>query len=276
MFGPTGGRGTDTGGWQWPDIVGNLHVDQSWGSAQVIGAIHQVRGAYYSGVSAGSAGSGSPGDEIGYALGAGIKLNLPSLGKGDFFITQFTWSKGVIGYPFIGGAGVAGGNPIGRYNIQDGSGAVGDPISIAYGPLVDATYGATGGLNLTEAWSVTAGLQHNWMPGWKTSIYGGYAEFNYNAASDLLLAVAPGTIAPAGAPVGPVGGSADWSFWQIGSRTVWSPVKNLDISVEAMYNHVDTAYAGLATGPGGAFGFDRYEDKGFWSGIFRVQRKVYP
>jgi hypothetical protein len=279
VFGAANGwGGTSAGGWQWPDVVGNLHVDQSWGSAQVMGAIHQVRGAYYAGTGAGAAGSGSPGEEVGWAVGGGIKLNLPMLGKGDFFITQVGYTEGAIGYVFQGAAGIAGGNPIGRYNIQNGSGAAGDPITLAYGPTVDATYSAVPGtgLNLTHAWSVTAGLQHNWMPGWKTSIYGGYAEFNYNAASDLLLAIAPGGIAPAGAPFPPLAGSADWSFYQIGSRTVWSPVKNLDLSVEAMYNHVDTAYAGLATGPGGAFGIDRYEDKGWWSGIFRVQRNFYP
>ena len=246
------------GGWQWPDIVGNLHVDQSWGSAQVMGAIHQVRGAYYSGVSAGSAGSGSPGDEVGYALGAGIKLNLPGLGKGDFFITQFTWAKGALAYV---------GSGLGTYNIQDGSGVAGNPVTVAYGPIFDATYGAPGtGLDLTEGWSVTGGLQHNWMPGWKTSIYGAYGEFNYSAVSDARLMLAPATLAPAAAPVAPTVGSADWSLWQVGSRTVWSPVKNLDISVEAMYNHVDTAYDPSVN----------YEDKGWWSGIFRVQRNFYP
>ncbi len=30
------------GGYQVPDIVANLRVDQTWGSAQVMGAIHQV------------------------------------------------------------------------------------------------------------------------------------------------------------------------------------------------------------------------------------------
>jgi Porin subfamily len=117
---------------------------------------------------------------------------------------------------------------------------------------------------------VTAGLEHHWMPGWKTSLYGGYAAFNYNAASDLLLMSAPGATGGAAAPGAPTTGTADWSMWEIGSRTTWSPVKNLDISVEAMYNHVDTAYAGPSTNTA------TYEDKGWWSGIFRVQRNFYP
>jgi Porin subfamily len=267
-----GGPGAATNmyaGFGWPDVVGNLHIDQSWGSAQVMGAIHQVNALYYSSA---AAGTGGPGDEVGYALGAGLKLNLPALGKGDFFITQFNWSKGAIGYAFMGGAGIGGGNPIGLYNIQNGTGAAGDPVTLAYGPLFDATYsGAVGSsLNLTEAWSFTAGLQHNWMPGWKTSLYGGYAAFNYGATSDAILRFGPGATGGAAAPGAPLAGSADWSMWEIGSRTVWSPVKNLDISVEVMYNSVSTAYAGASTNTA------VYEDKDWWSGIFRVQRNFYP
>ena len=35
------------GGFQAPDIVGNLRVDQAWGSAQIMGALHQVNMTYY-------------------------------------------------------------------------------------------------------------------------------------------------------------------------------------------------------------------------------------
>ena len=35
------------GGWQAPDIVGNLRVDQAWGSAQIMGAAHEVNAVYY-------------------------------------------------------------------------------------------------------------------------------------------------------------------------------------------------------------------------------------
>jgi len=186
------------GGYQWPDIVGNLHVDQSWGSAQVMGAIHQVHYNYWV---PGTTTSGSPGDDIGYALGAGIKLNLPGLGKGDFLITQFAYAKGAMKYV---GSGLAG------YDIRTGTALV----NHAWGPMYDAVYAQTPGspVYLTEGWSVTAGLQHNWMPGWKTSIYGAYGEFNYDAGASMLLA----TVAPVGGTVG----SADWSMYQIGSRTV--------------------------------------------------------
>ena len=35
------------GGWNMPDIVGNIRIDQAWGSAQVMGALHEVNATYY-------------------------------------------------------------------------------------------------------------------------------------------------------------------------------------------------------------------------------------
>ena len=72
------------------------------------------------------------------------------------------------------------------------------------------------------------------MPGWKSSLYGSYGKLEYSSAASA-------TILPGGATAG---SSANWSFWQVGSRTVWTPVQNLDLSVEVMYNSLDTAFAG--------------------------------
>ena len=49
---PMAGAGTTGfkryGGFQAPDVVANLRVDQAWGSAQIMGALHQVNPLYYS------------------------------------------------------------------------------------------------------------------------------------------------------------------------------------------------------------------------------------
>ena len=34
--------GAGYGGFDAPDVVANLRVDQAWGSAQIMGAVHQV------------------------------------------------------------------------------------------------------------------------------------------------------------------------------------------------------------------------------------------
>ena len=105
------------GGLQVPDIVGNIRYDQTRGSAQVMGAAHEVNAAYYgcSNVVSGNSGAlvncnfdiigapgtglegtvntlpgsngnglsttGHPGDEWGYALGAGLRLNFPMVAR---------------------------------------------------------------------------------------------------------------------------------------------------------------------------------------------------
>jgi hypothetical protein len=75
-------------------------------------------------------------------------------------------------------------------------------------------------------------------------------------------------------------GDPDFAYWQVGSRTVWSPVKNLDLSVDVMYNKVESGYDGavLALTPGGAKPATAYTvaDQDWWQGIFRVQRNFYP
>ena len=49
-FSATSSAGTNSyGGFNAPDIVGNLRVDQAWGSAQLMGALHEVNSLYYGG-----------------------------------------------------------------------------------------------------------------------------------------------------------------------------------------------------------------------------------
>ncbi len=46
-FGLNGTVTTDTAGFNMPDVVGNLRIDQSWGFVGVSGALHRVAGNYY-------------------------------------------------------------------------------------------------------------------------------------------------------------------------------------------------------------------------------------
>jgi len=223
-----GGAISGYAGRNWMDMVGNVRVDQAWGSAQIMGALHQLRTF-----------NGLADDGWGYALGAGVMFNLPMLSKGDNFSVQGTYSEGAVSYA---GSGVGGG-----FNItQDGL--------VGRGLSYDAvTVGAAGSaLELTEAWSVVAGFQHVWNPKWKSSLYGTYGEVNFNAAASLIL--------------GGAGADASWSMYQLGSRTIWTVVPNLDLSVDVMYNHLDTSFPTIA-----GFG-----DQSWWQGMFRAQRNFYP
>jgi hypothetical protein len=79
-----------------------------------------------------------------------------------------------------------------------------------------------------------------------------------------------------------------FQVWNVGSRTVWNPVKNLDIGVEVMYTKIHqnmeapdpVAGRGVLFNFGGggnrAAGFYVPSDEGVFSGLLRVQRNFWP
>jgi hypothetical protein len=237
----TGIAGTVSGtyaGASFPDIVANLRIDQAWGSAQIMGAVHYVEAVL--GAGAGSTSTA----ELGWAVGAGLHLNLPFLGARDTFTTQVTFAEGAMHY--VGSGLGAGGTAV---TLSEGGGGAVGTSAVAHGPVFDAVWTGPGGLDLTNGWSVGAGIQHYWTPTLRTSLYGFYGEINYGGGATLA------------------GARDDWSMWQIGSRTVWNPVTNLDLSVDILYNSVE----GI-TGGGGV------DDNtvGSLQAMVRAQRNFYP
>ena len=230
-------------GREWPDLVANLRVDQAWGSAQIMGALHNVH-SYDPKV------ANSEQHKLGFAVGGGLKFNLPMLGHGDSVIGEVEYAKGALEYVLSNPGGALGGGAF--FNLQTGY----PTTNAAVGDIYDAVgTTASGALDLTEGWGINGGYEHHWDSMWKTSLYGGYSAISYSAAASAV-------IRPAGTT-----GNSDFSVWQIGSRTVWTPVHNLDFSVDLVYSQVDTAYSGQTSTAGVTYG-----NKGFLAGIFRVQR----
>ena len=107
-FTPLGGISYNNEGWKVPDVVGSLRLDQSWGYAQLSGALRDVAGGYYSGVSSagngvGCAGTpctnfGHPSDKLGWAISGGFTINDVFGLKGDQFGMQAVYTVGAAGY----------------------------------------------------------------------------------------------------------------------------------------------------------------------------------
>ena len=226
------------GNQQVPDIIGNLRIDQTWGSAQVMGAYHELT-ANSNGGATGLEATGT-----GWAFGGGLKLNAPMIGHGDYVQAQVSVSEGATMYSASGANG--------GFNLTDNNG-----LTFLQGPSTDAVVTPGNNLDKTKAWSVTGGFEHFWSPQWKSSLYGAYGKMTYSDAASAVLRPATALL----------GSSASWNYTQVGSRTVWTPVANLDLSLEVMYNHLDTAFAS---------GTSAFENKDWMSGIFRVQRNFYP
>jgi hypothetical protein len=193
-----------------PALVGNIRVDQSWGSAQIMGAVQELRTLE----SAGSINS------WGYSVGGGFTWNNPSA-PGSQFGIQATWAKGATGY-------VA--HSYTAHAILDGAagGAAGSAGFLADGVVIGTT------LHKTSAWSVNAGYQHRFNPNWAWTLHGAYTDIDYATGVDALCAVS---------------GCFDFSFWSLGSRLLWTPVAGLNFGLDVMYHNFGSqAVAGAAPG----------------------------
>ena len=72
--------------------------------------------------------------------------------------------------------------------------------------------------------------------------------------------------------------SPDFSFYQVGPRTQWNPVSQLEIGLETMYTRLNTAFKGAANvaATGSRPAVTSIDDQGVWSAFVRWQRNFYP
>ena len=209
-----------------PDFVGNLRVDQGWGSAQLSVAAHQLSVGNFSG-GAPNGGLAQRADaKWGYAVQGGVKFNLPFLAPGDALWLQAAYAKGAMSYTGLD-------NPTGR----DSANAAGvDGGSRFTANKVDGYVDpATGNIKLTESWSVTGAFLHYWAPQWRSGFVASYAQLLFPSGARLNgpmgnLNTGTGVYSAALRDYGQFVGSAN---------LVWSPVKDLDIGVEVLYERID-------------------------------------
>ena len=303
-FGGNNGNGA-YGGFQVPDVVGNLRVDQAWGSAQIMGAYHDVNPLYYGslatsvcGVQAGtganqaSACTGGPDDhKAGWVIGAGFKINTPWLlnwfgsGQGDYIQTQFNYTQGALRYLM----------QTTNSNWGFDKGAFG-----TFAPVADGVYNgfnnptpaqvaaglAATSVELTTAWNVNAAYEHFWSPAWRTSVYGGYAAVTYGGTAINVLCTGT-TLAPLA--TANIGCDPNWKTYWVGTRTQWNVTKDFYMGVDVLYQRLQTGNIGAgpvtffpaatifpARGLGVGGGTNIAEDMNNWSFRFRVHRDFYP
>jgi hypothetical protein len=295
-----------------PDIVSSLRVDQAWGSAQISGALHQVRGNFYgndvqSTITAGSlAFTGvRPSDVWGWAVAGGIVLNLP-WNPGDKF-----WVEGAVGQGTPCYVGFCQDGVNGQYMRFDGHNVAAgwglDGVfanAVANGAPSPAAGGVANftGIQLPTVWDIAAAVEHYWTPALRTSLFGSVTSWDPGSTGNAIMCNSPNTVVRGiagqtgvvGVPTtpnygsNPISGGAiagcNFAFevWGVGSRTVWNPVKNLDIGVEVMWatihQNMDPSKVAFNFGGGGnrAAGFYAPADESILSGMFRVQRNFWP
>src|SRR4029077_12642693 len=225
-------------GFRVPDMVVNLRVDQAWGFAGISAVLHNASGAYYGFPN--NVNNGHPEDKYGWALAAGAKFNLQG---GDMIGFNVCYAEGDSG----------------RCNNENAWQIYNNSNNVGFAWNSDGVFGTGTQIELTKVWSALAAYEHIWNPKWRTAVGGGYVNVDYNGtATNIINARLPGAgpancgVVAAGATLTAftpgVGNSCnpDYSFWEAYTRTQWNPVPQLDIGLQVMYTHNNTAYKGPA------------------------------
>jgi hypothetical protein len=229
-----------------PDIVANIRIDQSWGSAQLSGVAHQVH------VFAGAAGdipaaeSGDTQNTWGWGINGGVKLLVPSFGPGDNVQAQATYTKNAIWYSGIpdamnGENGAVNGNGL-PMSVGDtyfvGENAAGNPIFAT-----------------PTAWSATLLAEHHFSPQFSIDPEISYANLHWSGSEGQL--------------------STNSESWVGGAVFHWDPVPLLDFEVDLLYQstHESTPgnFANGGTINGIAASFPGNAANGF-AGRFEITR----
>ena len=272
---------------QIPDVVGNLRIDEGWGSGQVAAALHQVRaGPYGNDVSAlATLGPGeftgqAPANKWGFAVMGGVLLRVPT-GEGDRFWANVVYSQGAVAYTGLSELGSFGtftrfnGGSVGAAWALDGV------FANVVGPGAAGINGSA--LQLTAAWSVGAAFEHRWNPTIRSSVFGVLSNVSYPGEAKTIFCsspVGPVRTAAGATPnfaTGPVAGcNPDFMVWGIGARTVWNPIKNVDLGAELMFSRLDQNmgpgvllnFVGAGGTPAGNFA---PQNQSIFSGLLRAQ-----
>lgn len=122
------------GGTRIPDFVGRFRVDQGWGSAQVMGALHQVLFA-----------DTTASNKLGWAIGGGANVKVPLMGHLHHFALQIAYADGANAYP-----------------LDSWDGRITDAINVG------------GSTRTTKSWNIGGGWRHHFTEMVEGNLQGNY------------------------------------------------------------------------------------------------------
>jgi len=267
------------GGQKWPDIVGALHVKQGWGEAQVSGVIHNVN-TVANGFDGDVVGDvcGIPGaavvcngqqTKVGWAVDAGVKVNLQTwggglFGAGDDFLITGAYSRSAVWYS---------GLEDGMWSENGQTNGNGQPMWLAdafFNPITNQWSSPT-------AWSVSGLLEHHFTPQFYVDLEGSIGGLNWSnmGGGCYILGFGCGIAQAASGPLSPHAFS-----WIIGADLGWNPVTNLNFDLEMMYQSTNqstpSGFAGTVYNYGQANEFfvpgDWHGNSSGFAGRLRITR----
>ena len=165
-------------------------------------------------------------DTWGFGVIGGVTFNLPMLSAGSKIAFQGAYADGAIAYS--GAGSPAWGESDQGFNTN-GNGLL--------FPMADGVFDVDGTYHKSKAWSAAAQLTWKVSPNFEIDPEISYADVEYDSVTAADWGISPKATA-----------------WWVGAVFDWSPVKNLDFALDAVYESShQTTPVGWTTGTNGVF-----------------------
>jgi hypothetical protein len=230
-----------------PQLNGRIDFDQAWGTASLMGAVGKA-------VADNSAATYTK-DKTVYAIGGGLKLNLPMIAAGDVLYLNAAYANGMTEYTTNWTS----------FKSSDTKRNVGGYVTNHPSWVVTST-----GIETLKSWDIAALYTHFWAPQWRHSVLATYGKVDGTATSTALA-------------WGQTGAFGDATVWNVGTQLAFLPTKDFEIGVDVLYARVSqdvrrlTGVNTVTTNPAsvtpGVYSTTVTKEKtGNWTGRLRVER----
>ena len=263
---PAAGRGISIvgGPTRGYDYVASLSTDQSWGTAKLSAAAHQlVAAAQVNGNGGSVTGLRGPNtfeQDYGFAALAGVTFFLPMLGAKDQLLLQTTWCKGASAY-----CGTNGGADNNATTFERGGQFLEGLQRNDVDAYANTTSTTSWSYDKVKIMSVAGQLRHYWAPLWRSNLSASYRKIDVPTSAEQWNFRQ--------------GGLGDAKVSDIALNLIWGQKqKTAEIGVEALYKSTKQDIPGNPSqlGGGSAAGNDvlrRYgPDTSGWAVVGFLQR----
>jgi hypothetical protein len=186
-----------------PQLNGRIDLDQSWGSASLMGAVGKA-------VAVNNTDTYNQ-DKTTYAVGAGLKVNLPMIAAGDVLWLNAAYADGMTEYTTNWTS----------FKSSDTKRNVGGYVTNHPSWIVTPT-----GVETLKSWDVAAIYTHFWAPQWRQSFLGSYGAVNGTTTSKAIAWSQAGAF-------------GDAKVWNVGTQLTFLPTKDFEIGVDVLYARVE-------------------------------------
>ncbi len=249
-----------------PQINGRVDFDQAWGTASVMGAVAQAKAVNGNGVNfnvptpqVAAANSQYNQTSTVWALGGGVKVNLPMIASGDTLYLNGAYANGMTEYTTNWAS----------FKSSDTKLNVGGFVVNQPSWIVAQDASGNNKLEALKSWDLAAIYTHFWAPEWRHSFLGSYGKINGTTTSKALA-------------WGNAGAYGDAKVWNVGTQLAFVPTKDFEVGVDVLYARViqDVRVLNLdstalnSAKVDGSTGTSRVvsQSAGNWTGRLRVER----